>query len=369
MMDLDVKKLTVKYRDRTVGYLAMIEEAGIAFQYDDRWVKDGFSISPISLPLSDRIYRSAARHFDGLFGAFFDSLPDGWGTLLVRRHLRSKGINFERLSPLTRLTLVGANGLGGLAYEPTQSLSGDESVDELDLLATEIKAILEEKTGDVDLDRLVRMGGSSGGARPKVHLRMDGADWIVKFPASVDPVSIGISEYEANRLAKSAGIAVNEFRLFPSKRGPGYFGAKRFDRQDGRRVHMISLSSLLETSHQVPNLDYVHLFQVIRTICRDQEDVYEAYRRMCYNVLYEDKDDHGKNHAFLYDEGQRGYRLSPAYDLTHTPDKFEHEMTVLGKGNPTEEDLVEIAATMKLSKARTSEILRQVKSAFSDRRD
>lgn len=368
-MDIDVKKLTVKYNERIVGYLAEIEEGRIAFQYDDRWIKNGFSISPFSLPLSDRINISATKHFDGLFGVFFDSLPDGWGELLVRRFLRSKGINFDRLSPLTRLTLISTNGLGGLEYEPTQSLQGNESFHELDILATEIKAILEEKVDDVNLDRLVRMGGSSGGARPKVHLRTDGADWIVKFPSSVDPLWVGEMEYEANRLAKLAGIEVNDHRLFPSKSGHGFFGAKRFDRLQGQRLHMISLSSLLETTHQVPNLDYMHLFQVIQKICRNQEDIDEAFRRMCFNVLYQNKDDHGKNHAFLYDETLRGYRLSPAYDLTKTPNKYEHEMTVLGKGNPTEADLMNIAEMMKLSKARTADILKQVKIALRSREE
>lgn len=106
-----VKKLTVKYNGETVGYLADLDD-GIAFQYDEKWVKNGFSISPLSLPLSNKIYRSSKATFGGLYGVFHDSLPDGWGELLVRRMLAKQGINADRLSPLTKLTLISGSGLG-----------------------------------------------------------------------------------------------------------------------------------------------------------------------------------------------------------------------------------------------------------------
>ena len=127
-------------------------------------------------------------------------------------------------------------------------------------------------------------------------------------------------------------------------------------------MHMISLSSVLETSHRIANLDYMHLFQVISVIGCDKEDLHEAYRRMCFNVLYGNKDDHGKNFAFLYNEKERRYRLSPAYDLTKTPNKAEHEMTVLGNGNPTEKDLNVIAEELHLSRKRCVETIDKVKS-------
>ena len=164
-----------------------------------------------------------------------------------------------------------------------------------------------------------------------------------------------------NFAAKRCGIDVNECKLFPSKICGGYFGAKRFDRQDGKRLHMLSLSSVLETTHRVPNLDYMHLFQVISIICGDMDDLYEAFRRMCFNVFYENKDDHGKNFSFLYDEKRHMYRLSPAYDLTQTPNKPEHEITVLGNGNPTEEDLISVSKELNLSQKRCIHILETVK--------
>jgi len=115
---------------------------------------------------------------------------------------------------------------------------------------------------------------------------------------------------------------------------------------------------------RIPNLDYKHLFQVIQSICKDNNDLYEAYGRMCFNVLYGNKDDHGKNFAFLYDESIKGYRLSPFYDITQTNDKLEHEMTVNGVGNPQEKDLLEIAKALGLSKQRCSLIISKIKNVL-----
>lgn len=220
---------------------------------------------------------------------------------------------------------------------------------------------MEDGDINVDLDTIYYLGGSSGGARPKAHIREGKEEWIVKFPCRIDSPESGRKELEMNFAAKRCGIDVNECKLFPSKVCSGYFGAKRFDRQDGKRLHMISLSSVLETTHRVPNLDYMHLFQVISVTCGDMDDLYEAFRRMCFNVFYENKDDHGKNFSFLYDEKRHMYRLSPAYDLTQTPNKPEHEMTVLGNGNPTEKDLIAVSKELNLSQKRCIHILETVK--------
>lgn len=360
-MIAQVRKLTVKYNGRIVGYLAQLEDDSIAFQYDDEWMKNGFSISPFSLPLSTKIYQGGKDFFGGLYGVFHDSLPDGWGELLVKRMLAKQGINADKLSPLTKLTLISGSGLGGLTYEPTQMDETDETQFDLDFIAQEAENILDDETGDVNLDEVYRLGGSSGGARPKAHVKVDGESWIVKFPCNYDPKNIGEKEYEANRLARACGISVSEFKLYPSKICSGYFGTKRFDRVGTQKLHMVSLSSILETTHRISNLDYMHLFQVIKEICADQEDLYEAYRRMCFNVFYGNRDDHGKNFAFLYNEEKGGYELSPAYDITPTPNKPEHEMTVLGNGCPTESDLLNIAKEIKLSLKECKGIIEIVK--------
>lgn len=363
-MDIQVNKLEVLFHGVQVGYLFEFEPSKIGFQYDSQWIQHGFSISPFSLPLKENIFWSNSPHFGGLFGVFNDSLPDGWGELLVRRYLAQNAINFGKLSPLTRLSLINESGLGGLEYKPVQSIiEGKEAVD-LDKMALEIKTILNDNSSEINLDWIFSYGGSSGGARPKAHLLINQESWIVKFPSSIDPENMGELEYRANVLARKSGIQVNEFHLFPSTRCTGYFGSKRFDRKDGQRVHMISLSALLETTHRIPNLDYIHLFQVITKICPNKEDLYEAYRRMCFNVLFQNKDDHGKNFSFIYDEQLNGYRLAPAYDITKTPHKFEHEMTVLGKGNPSEEDLLQIGQEFKMSTRKCESILMKIRSTL-----
>lgn len=283
-MIAEVKKVTVRYNGRIVGYLAQIEDGVIGFQYDDGWLKDGFSISPLSLPLRKEIFVSKKRQFDGLYGVFWDSLPDGWGELLVKRYLAKQGINYDRLSPLTKLSLIGENGLGGLNYEPSQFAGKGADAPDFDTLAREVDKILNDENAD-DLDAVYRLGGSSGGARPKAHLRIDGEEWIVKFPCRIDPQDVGELEYRANVAARRCGIDVNEFCLFPSRLCSGYFGAKRFDRKAGKRLHVLSLAALLETTHRQPNLDYGHLFNVTENICADPKEMYEVFRRMCFNII------------------------------------------------------------------------------------
>lgn len=359
-----IKKITVKYNNKIVGYLVEYENNKVGFQYDNDWIKNGFSISPFSLPLNNNIFFSNKDFLYDLFGVFFDSLPDGWGALLQRRMLKNHGINQDLLTPIQRLYLVQSNGLGALLYEPTFSKEDKMDQCDLDNILLESKKILSDENENIDLDKLFQLGGSSGGARPKIHIKINNDYWIVKFPCLVDPINIGEKEYRANMLAKKCGINVNEFKLLKSNICSGYFAAKRFDRNTDKRIHMISLSSLLETTHRIPNLDYAHLFQVIERISVVNDDKYEAFRRMCFNVFYENKDDHGKNFAFLYDESLKGYKLSPAYDLTCTKEKAEHEMSVLGKGNPTEEDLLLIASKFKLSLSKCKDIIEHIKTVL-----
>ena len=361
----EVKKLKVKYNGKIVGYLAELKNGSIAFQYDNEWLKNGFSISPLSLPLSNEIYISDKPTFNGLYGVFWDSLPDGWGELLVRRMLNKYGINFDKLSPLQKLSIINSNGLGALEYEPNRNLLAISEDYSLDEIATEAEKILNDDTENADLDSIFNLGGSSGGARPKAHITYNNEEWIVKFPCQIDPKNIGEKEYNANKLAELCGININEYKLFDSKICSGFFGAKRFDRINNKKIHMISLSALLETTHRLPNLDYGHLFQVISKISANREnDLYEAFRRMCFNVFYKNRDDHGKNFSFLYDENLKGYKLSPAYDITSLPNKPEHEMSVNLNGKPTESDLLQIAQDFQLSKKKCEEIIATIKNTL-----
>lgn len=361
----EIDKVTVKYQNRIVGYLVRSKDKRISFQYDDKWLQNGFAISPLSLKLTNQIYINSKDPYN-LFGVFADSLPDGWGELLVARYLAKQGIDYAKLSPLTKLTLISINGLGGLKYEPTQNADhvDDENYD-FDKMSQEIQKILNDDYQRKTLDEIYQLGGSSGGARPKAHIKVNGEDWIVKFPSHVDSKNIGQEEYQANLLANKCNIHIPEIKLFASNKCRGYFGVKRFDRIKNKSIHMISLAAILETSHRLANLDYIHLLQVI-TIIGKSDDLYEAFRRMCFNVYYMNKDDHSKNFSFLYDEKTHCYCLSPAYDLTKTKDKLEHEMTVNGNPNPNDDDILEVARRFKLDIKVCQKIMKTIKEAIKD---
>ena len=364
----NINKLTIKYNNEIVGYLVQLDEENIAFQYNDAWIEKGFSISPFSLPLSDKVYINRKRNFDGLYGVFRDCLPDGWGILLTIRALQKIGVDYNKLLPLTKLSLINESGLGGLSFEPFNQIEEKNINIDLDLLSKSAKEIYEGSNINQDFDTIYKLGGSSGGARPKIHLKI-GEEWrIIKFPTRYDGNNIGIEEYNANNLAKKCGINVNEFKIFDSNICQGYFASKRFDRLGNKRVHVISLSSLLETTHTIPNLDYIHLFEVINAICIDKEEnIKEAYKRMCFNVLYGNKDDHGKNFSFLYDEIKKGYVLSPAYDLTKTPFKLEHEMSVNGNGKPEIKDLKDVGKIIKLANRYCNDVIENILKIINNR--
>lgn len=234
-VDLDIRSVRVRYAGRMVGTLALTADGVLAFEYDDGWIREGFSISPLSLPLEKRVFVARRHPLDGVFGVFDDSLPDGWGRLLVDRLLRSHGIDPFAVSPIARLAIVGFNGMGALEYVPEIPLTSPATSTDFDELARECASVLAAD-GSQDLDTLFAMGGSSGGARPKVLTSIDGDDWIVKFASSQDDRDIGESEYRYALAAKACGIDMPEVRLFPSKRCSGYFGVRRFDRVPMHRV-------------------------------------------------------------------------------------------------------------------------------------
>jgi len=365
-LELTIKKLSIYYRNQLVGFLAETSANQYGFQYDENWLTHGFSISPISLPLQPKIFYSTSNHFEGLFGVFYDSLPDGWGALLMQRKLAKMGVDYAKLSPLVKLSLVGKHGLGGLTYQPSQDEQLSSTTLNLDALAHDAMVIQQDEGEFIDLNKMYALGGSSGGARPKIHAVIDDKEWIIKFPHTSDPKDIGVKEYQLNLLAKKVGIRVPEVQLFPSKAGTGYFGSLRFDRSQNQTVHTIALSSLLETTHRIPNLDYAHAFEVISLISVNQDDQYELLRRMYFNVLVKNKDDHGKNMSFIYDDTKKGYVLAPAYDITSTPNKFEHEMTILGNGNPTKDDVMKIAIKFGLKKTKIDEVIKTIEAQFKN---
>ena len=363
-----IKSLQVFYNEKKVGTLALMKNNIVAFEYDNEWINNGFSISPFSLPLKKQVFIPKIDPFDGLYGVFSDSLPDGWGRLLVDRMLNSQNINPREISQIDRLAIVGETGMGALSYKPEYNLLEDKDYQEdYDNLALSCKKILNTEHS-ADLDNLFRLGGSSGGARPKILTKIENEDWIIKFPSSLDDSNIGKLEYLYSVCAKKCKIDIPETKLFPSKISSGYFGIKRFDRKKLstgtiRKLHMISVSGLLETSHRIPNLDYNDLMQLTLNLTKSFEEVEKLFRLMCFNVFSHNRDDHSKNFSFIYNEDLNKWELSPAYDLTYSYSiNGEHATTINGNGvNPSLNDILKVAEKIGLDKKKAEKIAIEIR--------
>ena len=360
------KKLEVYYHGILVGYLAETPDHLIAFQYSDDWIRNGFSVSPLSLPLNNNVFvppEKCRDRFNGLFGVFADSLPDSWGQLLLDRHLESLGINRGDISTLDRLAYVGRSGMGALEYYPAKEADFymDASGLDYDRISGECEKVLSSKKSD-QLDMLYQLGGSSGGTRPKVLLTENGKDWIVKFPAIKDPAISGKREYDYSLCAKDCGIIMTETALVKSNICEGYFKTERFDRRDGEKIFSVTFAGLLEADFRAPSCDYATYMKLIRMLTRDNAtDKEQMYRVMCFNVLTHNRDDHTKNFSFLY-TNDRGWRFAPAYDLTYSVTYWGEQTTsVCGKGKDiSEKDLIKVGIGAGLSKSLCTKILDEI---------
>lgn len=344
-----------------VGRIALTPEGLCAFEYDTDFLENGFSISPYVLPLEKKVFIAERDPFDGNFGVFDDSLPDGWGTLLLDRFLKEQGKDLSKLSILDRLSLIGSNGRGALVYRPDNSFAANAHFKDFDKISSACQKILEEKKIDNgSLEEIYKNGGSSGGARPKVFAKIDGREWLVKFKSSFDPKDIGEIEYKYSLLAKKCQIEMPETRLINGK----YFAVERFDRTPNGRVHTISASGLLNAYYRLPNLDYTDLLTVCKDLTKDQAQVVQLFRRMVFNVLIGNKDDHSKNFAFQYKNDE--WRLSPAYDMLPSAGFNDmHTTSVNGKGNPSMDDIVEVAKQVSISEKLAKNIYSDIKSILS----
>jgi serine/threonine-protein kinase HipA len=339
---------------RKVGRLAL-NDRRILFEYDAAFIASGIEISPIKLPLKPGVLVCEDMVFDGLFGVFNDSLPDGWGRLLLDRMVEKHGINRRQLNALDRLTYVGRHGMGALSYEPERGdISAGDKPLALDKLAEEAAIVLAGEHEEV-FEELLRLNGSSAGARPKIVAQVN-ADktkiihgqqklqpgfehWMIKFPSSQDTRDAGKIEYAYSLMANDAGVEMNETYLFRTKKH-GYFGSKRFDRQSDRRIHMHSLSGLIHADHSHPSLDYDTILRVTLALTRNIREAEKAYALACFNVLAHNRDDHAKNFSYLLTY-KNEWVFAPAYDLTFSYGPGGEQSTmVMGEGkNPGVEQL------------------------------
>ncbi len=337
-----MSRIAVHYEDLLVGELAEARGA-VFFEYSPAFIANRHELSPFRLPLGPGLKTRDTPPGLRLPGLFEDSLPDAWGRRVMLEWFRRQGIPEHAVTPLRMLAYVGERAMGALRYTPALDIPAPAELDLATLCAAAAEA---ERGGEIDLAVLARAGSSAGGARPKalVHLAPDhdnnsAADtassappwfgpnppsgytpWLVKFDLGPVPL-LGALEESFARLARAAGIEVPPTRLLVTTDADGHprrhFAVRRFDREstpDGthRRVHHHTLAALLHMS--AGDLDYQTFLRAARQLTRDEREVWRAYRRAVFNVLAGNRDDHGKNHGFLYRD--RAWTLGPAYDLT-----------------------------------------------------
>jgi len=360
-----------------VGRLAM-HRGRIYFEYDAAFLQSGLELSPFRLPLKPVAVTAEPAPWQGLFGLFSDSLPDGWGLLLMDRHLRSLGVDTRYLTPLDRLAYIGHRAMGALIYEPATGIAADSPEIDLAAMAASAIEVYEGHASDL-LPRLARAGGSPAGARPKILVHLLGErllsgeieppagceSWVVKFFSGREHADTGRIEYAYSLMAREAGIEMPPTRLFDDGEGHSWFGVRRFDRQGAKRMHMHTLGGLVDADFRLPSLDYVDLLKVTRALTRNAAEVERAFALMAFNVLAHNRDDHSKNFSYLMDEHGE-WRLAPAYDLTcSTGINGEHTTAVAGEGrNPGVAEILKAGEAVGLKAKHMRPIVDRVRNAI-----
>lgn len=380
-----MKKLTVQLRRSPtqsilVGQLADVDRRTY-FEYDPAFLDRGLHISPFKWSLRPGLIEHVDRPFGPLPGVIDDSLPDGWGLLLMDRHFRQRGVDPAAVSPLDRLSYLGTRTMGALTYHPAADVERDDRILDLYEIGKNAEQIYRGRSVDV-LPELMRAGGSPGGARPKVLVGVSGDNvisgdddlpdgyehWIVKFSAKADMPDAGPMEFAYAAMARSAGIDMPDTRLFLVGKKHPYFGVRRFDRAPGNtRLHVHTFGNLIHANFRTPSTDYADLLKVTIALTRNRRDLLRAFRQMVFNVAAYNRDDHAKNFAFVMNDlGE--WSLSPAYDLGFAPGPGgEHTMTVLGEGRaPTREHVMRLATRFDIEAKEATTLIEQVNRAVTD---
>ena len=360
------------YRDR-LAYL----------EYDEAFLASGLELSPIRHGTTRGLIRPYdASVFGGLHGVFHDSLPDGWGRLLVDRRARELGIEPATLTPLDRLACVGDQGMGALCYAPAADVWGamDTALD-LDRLAADAGTVLAGRASDV-IPELGRVGGSPGGARPKALVALSaqghavhGSDaaasgydhYLVKFRGADDPEDAAQVEQAYAEMARAAGVRMPQTCLIAATGDGYYFASRRFDRDRTGRLHAHTASGLLYADFRLPSLDYRDLIALTRSVTRDRREGRAMFALATFNVLSHNRDDHARQFTFLMSR-DGNWRLAPAYDLTFAAGPGgEHATSVLGRGKDIDrERLLALARVADLKDAEAREIIDRVADAVAD---
>lgn len=318
----------------------------IAFEYSDEAIKRGLELSAYRLPLNgSKLRKDFPNHQMGLPGPVYDAMPDGWGMLLMDRLFKRRGLNPARIGPLERLTYINTNAMGALSFEPVAPdvFSPDLHIP-LDQLAAEVKDVLNGIGGEF-LQKLLQLGGSPQGARPKALLYRNTITgefttaaapnleaWLIKFPAQNEHAEVCAIEAIYAECLRRCNINTPQTAYFNLLNGQAAFASKRFDRQAEGRVPMQSLAAFTGADYQTPGaLDYRNFLRATQMCTNDVREKAVAFKRIVFNVAFNNRDDHPKNFSYLMSRtGQ--WSLAPAYDVTFCegPGGY-HQMDVMGE--------------------------------------
>lgn len=366
---------------RIIGQLGRDPGRRVAvFEWDQGFGEHPLPVSPITVRRPHGLLYPNANRAASLPGMFEDSLPDGWGRLVLDRELSKRGISGAEISDLDRLAFVGCHGMGALTYEPETGPLAETGID-LDWFEDLIPRV-EDGASAEELARLRVISGGSQGARPKFVAWIDAANrtmhdhrlpardgWrpvLIKGRASSDPAGAIEAECAYGAALVAAGITTSAMTLLDGRQ-ERFFATDRFDRVGEARLHMASVAGLLDCGMAHGAVDYVDLIKLARLLCRHVGAVEEMFRRMVFNVRALNRDDHVRNHAFLMD-GAGAWRMAPAFDVSFSSGPGgEHSLAVAGEGRqPGRAAFAEVAAMAGLKPKRRDAIIDEVDAALAD---
>ncbi len=404
----------IKLWDRTIGAVALEDGAGTStFEYDFEFIKSGIEIAPLTMPLAERLYRFTALNpetFHGLPGLLADSLPDRFGNALIDAWLATQGRLPESFNAVERLCYTGSRGIGALEFAPAKGpVAGKASTIQIKKLVDLASEVLTHRNDfetafraedkEDTLKEILRVGTSAGGARAKAVITWNPSTnevrsgqvkagqgfeyWLLKFDGVRgnkdkeldDPEGYGAIEYAYYTMAIASGIKMSTCRLF-EENGRRHFMTQRFDRlAGGEKLHMQSLCGIAHYDfNQAGAYGYEQALQVIRRLELPMSTVEEQFRRMVFNIVARNQDDHVKNIAFLMDRAGK-WVLSPAFDMTYSyqpTGKWTsiHQMTLNGKQDDFKvEDFKACANSALMKRGRAETIIKEVQEVVSRWRD
>lgn len=395
MNKMDELIVDVKLYGEIVGSLMWNEKKGWAeFQFHPDYSKKGLDVAPIIMPLKanskDFVYTFPGNRndcFKGLPGMIADSLPDKYGNQIIDEWFAANGVPTDHITPLDRLCYVGNRAMGALEFEPSKNIYGlnESAVLRMDALVSLADKVYKDRQSfreyiiqeDKTILDILRIGTSAGGAKPKAIIALNEETnevrsgqvrapegftyWLLKFDGTTfnengykieHPKGISNIEYAYYQMAKACGIQMNECRLL--QEGDSFhFMTKRFDRKDnGDKIHMQTLAALAHFDRDTRH-SYEEAFRVMRKLNLTYQDSEEFFRRMVFNVISRNHDDHTKNHSFLMDEKGK-WSLAPAYDLCYSYSPTGrwtsiHQMSLNGKQDEFEwNDLTKVGKIMDI---------------------